>query len=200
MLDIESENKDFMILLWEGEPFKSVHKKRFGREVKNLMGVKTLNELKERFHALENKVIVSYVQAVLAVKSFFRCELERKLKEQKFSLSAIKKALDIMEKYGFLDDEVYKKQLVRSYLKKGYGERLIEQKLYAKLQDKEQCKVEIEGQEGQEREKILYWLNKRGIQQEEIKNLDPKERKKHSSFLMRKGFSSDAVYQIMFDF
>ena len=201
MIDIKAENKEFVAIWVDGAIWRLVHKKRFSREMKTLRAFSSIEELEADFPLIEKRVLLNYVQALLAMKSYFRCEVKSKLQKQKFTPAGIESVLDTMQKYGYLNDEAYKKLLIQSYIKRGYGERLIYQKLMGKLHSPTLAEIapgEYNGSD--EKEKVYAWLKKRGIERTDITALDPKERKKQIGFLLRKGLCSDLVYEILFDF
>ncbi len=200
MIDIEFRNKEFATITVDGQEWKEVYRKRFRSEFSQIKAFSSLKGLEEGFPAIEQRVLERYVQNLLNFNSYFTIEVKEKLERQQFTSKAIDKVLHIMTKYGYLDDDAYKKRLIRSYQSRGYGARLIEQKLRQKLKrDLIEEPQEICSDE-KAKEMVKKWLKKRGVIKDANTPLEPKEKQKQIAFLLRKGFSYDIVYEILFDF
>lgn len=200
MISIEPEKKDFVTIMVEGEPWRVIHKKRFRPELVQIKAFTSKKALEEGFAVLEKSVAMRYVQNLLSLKAYFSQEVKEKLKQQKFSEGVIESVIEVMVKYGYLNDQAYKKGLIEAYKRKGYGKRLIEQKLMLKLKDRTELRELETHSFEEEREAVKRWLKKRGVDLTNLAALTPSERQKHKAFLVRKGFSYEAASEILFDF
>lgn len=120
-----------------------------------------------------------------------RKELGRRLREWEASEEEIESICDRMEELGYLNEAEYARRIVRHYAAKGFGERKIRDELYRRGIPKELWEEAMEQIEDNS-EVIDAFLEKklRGSH-------DPKEIKKASDALARRGFSwseiSDAL-------
>ena len=120
-----------------------------------------------------------------------RKELGRRMREWEASEEEIESICDRMEELGYLNEAEYARRIVRHYAAKGFGERKIRDELYRRGIPKELWEEAMEQIEDNS-EVIDAFLEKklRGSH-------DPKEIKKASDALARRGFSwseiSDAL-------
>lgn len=120
---------------------------------------------------------------LLTRKPQSRRELERKLEEWEATESESLQICDRLEELGFLDDQRYAGQVVRHYSAKGYGVRKLRDELYRRGVPRELWDQALE--EAQDSgDAVDAFLEKK------LKgSRDPKELKKASDALARRGYS-----------
>ena len=120
---------------------------------------------------------------LLTRKPQSRRELERKLEEWEATESESLQICDRLEELGFLDDQRYAGQVVRHYSAKGYGLRKLRDELYRRGVPRELWDQALE--EAQDSgDAVDAFLEKK------LKgSRDPKELKKASDALARRGYS-----------
>lgn len=120
---------------------------------------------------------------LLTRKPQSRRELERKLEEWEATESESLQICDRLEELGFLNDERYAGQVVRHYSAKGYGLRKVRDELYRRGVPRELWDQALE--EAQDSgDAVDAFLEKK------LKgSRDPKELKKASDALARRGYS-----------
>lgn len=120
---------------------------------------------------------------LLTRKPQSRRELERKLEEWEATESESLQICDRLEELGFLNDERYAGQVVRHYSTKGYGVRKLRDELYRRGVPRELWDQALE--EAQDSgDAVDAFLEKK------LKgSRDPKELKKASDALARRGYS-----------
>lgn len=120
---------------------------------------------------------------LLTRKPQSRRELERKLEEWEATESESLQICDRLEELGFLDDQRYAGQVVRHYSAKGYGLRKVRDELYRRGVPRELWDQALE--EAQDSgDAVDAFLEKK------LKgSRDPKELKKASDALARRGYS-----------
>ena len=120
---------------------------------------------------------------LLTRKPQSRRELERKLEEWEATESESLQICDRLEELGFLDDQRYAGQVVRHYSAKGYGLRKLRDELYRRGVPRELWDQALE--EAQDSgDAVDAFLEKK------LKgSRDPKELKKASDALVRRGYS-----------
>ena len=120
---------------------------------------------------------------LLTRKPQSRRELERKLEEWEATESESLQICDRLEELGFLDDQRYAGQVVRHYSEKGYGLRKLRDELYRRGGPRELWDQALE--EAQDSgDAVNAFLEKK------LKgSRDPKELKKASDALVRRGYS-----------
>lgn len=118
-------------------------------------------------------------------------EIRQRLLEDEYPSEAVDRVINIFEKYGYINDEKYAKDYVADCLKlKGYGAHKIKYELHMKGVCDEYIEMALEGTENAQEEKAYVLLEKRLKGRRDI---DYKERKKHSDYLARKGYSYDII-------
>ena len=120
---------------------------------------------------------------LLTRKPQSRRELERKLEEWEAAEEEILQICDRMEELGFLDDVRYAGQVVRYYSAKGYGLRRLRDELYRRGVPRDLWEQALEAAEDPG-DAVDAFLEKK------LKgSRDPKELKKASDALARRGYS-----------
>jgi regulatory protein len=120
-------------------------------------------------------------------------EIRRKLKDGHYPQEAIDYAVDFLKRYRFVDDENYGRNYISAY-----GDKKSRKQLEFELQNKGLAREEIdrllEECQVSEEQQIAKFLKKKGYEKDITQ---PKERAKLAAALARKGFSYDAIYQVM---
>lgn len=120
---------------------------------------------------------------LLTRKPQSRRELERKLREWESAEEEILQICDRMEELGFLDDVRYAGQVVHHYSAKGYGLRRLRDELYRRGVPRDLWEQALEAAEDPG-DAVDAFLEKK------LKgSRDPKELKKASDALARRGYS-----------
>lgn len=135
---------------------------------------------------------------LLMKREYTKEELRRKLKQGYYPEQIIEEALDYVESYRYIDDLRYAVSYI-TYHEKDKSCRQIDQHLMQKgiskdTQEKAWQEWEEKGGRQDEQAMIEKLLQKRHYEQE---TADTKERQRTYAFLLRKGFSGEAVRKAM---
>lgn len=131
---------------------------------------------------------------LLKKKEYTREELRRKLKQGLYPERILEEALDYVEAYRYIDDFRYALDYI-TYHESGKSSKRIEQDLMNKGISRENfakawAKWEAQGGKQDEQAMIAQLLQKRHYDMEQA---DSREQQRTYAFLMRKGFSGEAV-------
>ncbi|MEX1012246.1 MAG: regulatory protein RecX [Waddliaceae bacterium] len=140
----------------------------------------TKQELFEKLRENELQAAYIYCLKKLSERAYHTKELEKKLRE--FGINPAK----VIEKViasGFIDDAAWTDSFIRVQAARKVGPRVIQQKL-------KQKGITVDLPEVPQREAIEKLLRKRDL-------LDRKERQKAIAFVLRKGFSWEAVQEVL---
>ncbi len=118
-------------------------------------------------------------------------EIRRKLQEGFYPQEVIKRTVDFLKEYHFIDDLDYGRRFIDAYKDKRSRKRL-EFDLQQKGLAQEQIRMLLEEGEVQEDSQIKAFLKKKGYTPG---SASPREQAKLIAALARKGFSYDAVYR-----
>lgn len=129
---------------------------------------------------------------LLTGKPMSRRELERKLEQWEAAEEESAAICDRMEELGFLNDETYAQTVVRHYSAKGYGERKLRDELYRRGVPREHWEQAMEEARDPE-EAIRAFVEKKLAG----KAGDPKELKKVSDALIRRGYRWQEISPVL---
>lgn len=129
---------------------------------------------------------------LLTGKPMSRRELERKLEQWEATEEESAAICDRMEELGFLNDEAYAQTVVRHYSAKGYGERKLRDELYRRGVSREHWEQALEQARDPE-EAIRAFVEKKLAG----KAGDPKELKKVSDALIRRGYRWQEISPVL---
>lgn len=129
---------------------------------------------------------------LLTGKPMSRRELERKLEQWEATEEESAAICDRMEELGFLNDEAYAQTVVRHYSAKGYGERKLRDELYRRGVPREHWEQALE-QARDPQEAIRAFVEKKLAG----KAGDPKELKKVSDALIRRGYRWQEISPVL---
>lgn len=129
---------------------------------------------------------------LLTGKPMSRRELERKLEQWEATEEESAAICDRMEELGFLNDEAYAQTVVRHYSAKGYGERKLRDELYRRGVPREYWEQAMEEARDPE-EAIRAFVEKKLAG----KAGDPKELKKVSDALIRRGYRWQEISPVL---
>ena len=129
---------------------------------------------------------------LLTGKPMSRRELERKLEQWEATEEESAAICDRMEELGFLNDEAYAQTVVRHYSAKGYGERKLRDELYRRGVPREHWEQALEQARDPE-EAIRAFVEKKLAG----KAGDPKELKKVSDALIRRGYRWQEISPVL---
>ncbi len=144
----------------------------------------TADEVHELQNAARSSGLKEKTIELLSRKPMSRREMERKLQTWEAGEEETAVICDRMEELGFLNDGEYAKRLVRHYSAKGYGVRKLKDELFRRGVPREfwdEALSEAQGSEGAIEAFLSKKLGERAV--------DPKELKKISDALVRRGFS-----------
>lgn len=185
------EKKDLLIVTVNGEEWRQIHKKIFGFRLKPVqMHQKDFEEL---FFQTERQKAKEYLIRCLSMRSYFTHELLKKLTDLKISPNTIQALLEEFRRLGYLNDQDYLNQLIKSYQTRKFGPRVI----YSKLLMKGVPKAWIDEALGEmeENSEVLSDLIEK---KKRLLNLeDYKDRNKLIQFLLRKGFSYEKIKELL---
>ena len=129
---------------------------------------------------------------LLTGKPMSRRELERKLEQWEATEEESAAICDRMEELGFLNDEAYAQTVVRHYSAKGYGARKLRDELYRRGVPREHWEQALEQARDPE-ETIRAFVEKKLAG----KAGDPKELKKVSDALIRRGYRWQEISPVL---
>ena len=129
---------------------------------------------------------------LLTGKPMSRRKLERKLEQWEATEEESAAICDRMEELGFLNDEAYAQTVVRHYSAKGYGERKLRDELYRRGVPREHWEQALEQARDPE-EAIRAFVEKKLAG----KAGDPKELKKVSDALIRRGYRWQEISPVL---
>ena len=123
-------------------------------------------------------------------------ELRKKLAEQEFSPASVDSAIEFVKHYRYLDDEDYARRFVeRNRMKKSRKQMYFD--LTQKGVSREILEVVFDDMEVDEEAQILVLLEKKHYAGDEA---DRAEKQKISAYLVRKGFSYEAITSALIQF
>ncbi len=129
---------------------------------------------------------------LLGTRPLSRKELTDKLREKGVSAEDAEDAADYLKSVGYLDDARYAASLARHYAQKGYGPGRVRQELYRRGVPRELWEEALaELPEDTEAIDALVDRRLRGVRP------DPKERKRLTDMLLRRGFSWDEIKNVL---
>ncbi len=148
----------------------------------------------------ENKLkdALNAVYRFLSYRDRSKKEVEQKLKEKGFEKSIIQNALTYLQENNYVDDRKFARQWGQSKISNNfYGKYFLEKELLRKGVDADIVNEVIEELYSETGEiKIAEQLSLKKMKS--YKNLDPETGKRRlSSLLQRKGFSTDVVYKVV---
>ena len=177
-------DEDFAFALYQGEL------RAYNIEEGSQLSSEAYREILEKILFKRAKERTLYL-----LRSRDRTELEirRKLKDGHYPQEAIDYAVDFLKRYRFVDDENYGRNYISTYGDKKSRKQL-EFELQNKGLDREEIDRLLEECQVSEEQQIAKFLKKKGYEKDITQ---PKERAKLAAALARKGFSYDAIYQVM---
>ncbi len=126
----------------------------------------------------------------LGYKARSSYEVEKKLEEKEFNPEIIRKTIDMLERYGYINDAHYAKVFINDKINlKGYGKHRIKYELKLKKIDENIINELLENTSESELEKATSLVEKK------IRNkvIDYKEKQKIIAYLQRRGYSFDII-------
>lgn len=137
--------------------------------------------------------------AFLLLKFRLRSEHEiyERLKRKKFEEGVIKEVLEFLKEKNFVDDNLFTKAWIESRLKKTFGLKRLKQELRIKGINKEIIDSQIsEIKKNYSESEIVAKIVKERFNK--LKDIDPrKARMRVYGYLLRRGFPSEIVLQIL---
>jgi len=180
------DNPRALTIYIEQEPWKEVDKRLFSPFLPSLKKAHTLKEAKEIFSELEKTAARQEALKLLAVKSYFTNELQRKLSRRHLSQEAIASAIQRCQEMGALNDEELTALWVAQEKRKGRGPHHIALRLQAKSGKK--YPQDLSSQEEQ-RMQIAHLLNTRYKKWQN----SLQDRQRVFMALKRRGFDTECI-------
>lgn len=193
-IEPDSVKRDILTLFVEDEPWAQFHKKIFGARPK--FAAKNISELCEEFVEKEWRSAKNFALKCLARKSYHSHELKKLLKECLVNDVIIDEVIGECRELGYLDDDDLILRLMQREKSKQGGPRKILWKIRRKGIEDEQIESKLD---------VTYPLEEQaaGIKQlleTRYRSRDlscPKEKQKVVAALLRKGFTFEAVQQVL---
>lgn len=127
---------------------------------------------------------------LLARKSLFSKELEKKLKDKGFSAEIISEVIALCQKMGALDDQQLQERVFAKELARGKGSLWAAAKCKPWLSEEKTLPPDLE----KEKEAIFKLLAKKKI---EVSELDFLGKRKVGQYLMQRGFNRDLIFELL---
>jgi regulatory protein len=186
------ENPKLLELIVENILFRKILKSLFIRKLNALKNVNSREEFNAKWAQLEYEVALGVVFKILAKKSYFCVEIEKKLRERNITEKSIQAVVEYCRNKGYLNDDDLRKKVIANNIQKLKGPRAIAAKLKCR-QAFTSDSVTLIGEMDQEKS---------------IEEILPKLRKKYDlttyagkrklfQALMRRGFDMDAVIRCL---
>jgi regulatory protein len=143
----------------------------------------TMEHIHKWLSETEWKLAKARAYRLLSMRSYSEKKMREKLFERRFSKEVCDRLIDELKRLSYLQDSELAKAMALRECKRGYGPRYISLKLRSK---------------GLDPKGINEWIS-REMQREEIERLIKKfsDRKKAIQTLLRRGFDSDLVIEIL---
>lgn len=180
----------------EGEHWKDIHIKIFGKNPFFFKNCSSWNELETQFKETEYRQAKNYALKRLAAKSQPSIDLKKNLESCLVTSSTIQRILDECSLAGYLNDQEWIERFIQGQLSKKIGPQMIRMKLKVKgipshildpifnqLIEASDCK-----------EQILHLLKTR-YKSKNLSNL--REKQKVIASLMRRGFDYSQVKEAL---
>ncbi|MBR1736566.1 MAG: regulatory protein RecX [Firmicutes bacterium] len=118
-------------------------------------------------------------------------ELKERLLKEDYPEDIIQRVTDLLEKYGYIDDEAYARAYIQDKFNlKGYGRKKLQYELYMKGIPKDTAEKIIDEFDLDEAGKALSLLKQK---YGEISSPDPKTKQKMYGYLLRRGYGYDII-------
>jgi regulatory protein len=147
------------------------------------------------FHSLEKAKNYSFLLLKFRLRS--EKEIYQRLKNRRFDEQVIRATISFLKNKEFLDDNLFAKSWIESRLKRPFGLRKIKNELNLKGIDKEIISEQISQIKDKYREEdIVSEIVKSKLAK--LKDIEPvKAKRRIYAYLLRRGFSSDVVSEII---
>lgn len=129
---ISLENPKMLQIYHEDLLWKEVPKAGFLRQIASLLPVGSFGEFSQKFDELEKMLAKGYVLRLLSARGYLSRELEDRLRKKGYSKKASNYALDECIRMKYVDDDAHLPLLIQSFIRKGYGPRMVRAKLLQK--------------------------------------------------------------------
>jgi regulatory protein len=193
VIRVEKEGSSIQIF-WEDVLWKEVEKGLFPRnEFQRLTKCRSLEELEERFFALEEKAAKGVAIRLLSRQALFSLQIQEKLQRKGFSQEAAQHALDFCRHIGSIDDTALASSKCEREMKKGKGFAYAEQKL-KRWAPKEKSLLSREQVAELERASLAKILQKKKV---DIEALSSMEKQKLFLFLLKRGFKKEHIQECL---
>ncbi len=152
------------------------------------------DELKALLHEAELSKAKNYVYRIIARRMYTGKEIRNKLKERAYTDEIIQDVIDIMERYGYVNDSFYAEEWIQSRIKsKPKGKIALRQELARKGIDKTIIEDALNQAFDESRESDMALELARRKVNSYSKDDPAVARRKLQSFLLRRGFSYETV-------
>lgn len=190
------DNQKYIEIWVQDKKLKELDKKLYLKHLGKIRACTREEELRLLLSNLEEKITLGLVYKFLALKGYMVHELRKKLEEKKIGKEAIDAVLKKCEEAGYLNDEREASLFVQREKRRGQGPLSIKNSLREKTGGSALSERIISEQfsEEEQRSQIESILNKR------FSNLsDLKDKQRAFRFLLRRGFSSELIREIILE-
>ena len=156
------------------------------------------DELKKLLYEEEFSKAKNYVYGILARRMYTRKEIRGKLVDREYVDEIVQDVIATMERYGYVNDETYAEEWIRSRMKsKPKGKIALRQELARKGIDKSIIENALDEAFDDSREDDMALELARQKARSYSKDEPAVARRKLQSFLLRRGFSYETVKDVI---
>jgi SOS response regulatory protein OraA/RecX len=191
----KSEDPKTLLLYWDGELLKEVHKGLFRSELRKIPRELTKEGFLAQMKAAEERIGRRYSIYLLSRRNYLSGALEERLCSRGISPQVAKIVVQSCLEKGYLNDTQEVARMVAKEARKGRSTKAIFYKLRQKKGvDSTLLKTQVESGELSEKEILEKWLTKHA---KRINREDREAMKKLIAKLCRQGFSYELVTQTL---
>jgi SOS response regulatory protein OraA/RecX len=191
------EDSKLINIIIDDRVWKKLRKSLFINHLNDIRECLSLNELEEKFEAIEQKIAKHKAIALLAARSYFSCDLKRKLESLGLSPKTVTLVLKDCKHLGYLNDDEKSKMLVVKLINKGYGPHFIAGHLKAHGCSESTSNVLLKDSKKNQK-KAIYTYLKRNYVETELCSMQ--KRAKAFNALVRRGFDTEEIRTVLLDF
>lgn len=189
---LPKEGRRFVMTIYvDDEPWIDFHTKIFGSNM-TLPTCETLQELREKFLALEYTKAKKYALDCVAMRSYPSTQLKKLLMRNLVSSETIQKVLQEFARLGYLNDDEWIERFIKAQLMRHVGPQMIVCKLMSKGIFHQEAERWMEKfVDPAEAQKSIRHLLKTKYKKRDL--TDYREKQKVFAALARKGFDSGTI-------
>ncbi len=183
------ENLKFICITYDKNIYRKVDAKLFQKKLHLPKSFSDLAEVDHWFIDLEKKLVKNLVLRLLSIKNYPSEIIKQKLLERGVSEATILQVISFFVEQGYINDKEWLEYFIQQEIRKGNGKKMIFFKLQRKKIHFSYYKELLDEvfPEEKEKEKILEYVKKN----------THKSKGSQISALLRKGFSSEHVFEMI---